>query len=99
MNAGDTNLGKHVVESARNATYTSPDIQNEIIEVCSNLVTEKVVGRISLANCSTILADETMDISGTEQLSMCARYVDEGSQDFPIIFSKPRRLSRFHSDI
>jgi len=35
VNAGDTNLKKHVVESAWNATYTSPDIQNEIIEVCS----------------------------------------------------------------
>jgi len=32
------------------------------------LVIEKVVGRISLANCFSILADETMDVSGTEQL-------------------------------
>jgi hypothetical protein len=37
-NSGDQDLKRH---SRRNATYMSPDIQNEIILTCSDIITEQ----------------------------------------------------------
>ncbi|CAG9830277.1 unnamed protein product [Diabrotica balteata] len=74
--AGDENLKRHIINCGKNATYVSPEIQNEIIQTCSNLVTQEIVSRIQKSDCFAILADETMDISATEQLSICIRYVD-----------------------
>lgn len=76
-NSGDENLKKHIIYSRKNATYVSPEIQNEIIQTCSNLITEEIVNKINSARCFSILADETMDVSATEQLSFCVRYVDK----------------------
>lgn len=75
MAAGDEVLKKHLVES--NSSYTSPTIQNEIIGICGNLIREKIVAKINRAEGFSILADETTDISGIEQFSLCARYVKE----------------------
>ena len=75
-NSGDEDLKRHIINSRRNAMYLSPDIQNEIIQICSNIVTEEIVSKINNASCFSLLADETMDISSTEQLSICVRYVD-----------------------
>ncbi|GFR11216.1 repressor of the inhibitor of the protein kinase [Trichonephila clavata] len=74
IESGDKNLEKHVLNSSKNATYMSPIIQNEVIQTCSDIVTEKVIDRISNAECFSLLGDETMDVSGTEQLSLCIRY-------------------------
>ncbi|KAF2881210.1 hypothetical protein ILUMI_24963 [Ignelater luminosus] len=75
-NSGDEDLRRHVISSRKNATYMSPDIQNEIIQICSEIVTEEIMKKINRASCFTLLADETMDVSGTEQFSICIRYID-----------------------
>lgn len=36
----------------------------------------KIVNCVNQAKCFTIIADETADVSGIEQVSLCARYVD-----------------------
>lgn len=59
--------------------FTSPTIQNEIIDLCGKFIQENVVNRIKNAGFFTILADETQDISRYEQL--CIRYVDNSSAD------------------
>nr|XP_042901463.1 protein ZBED8-like [Parasteatoda tepidariorum] len=56
--------------------YISPSIQNELIEICGSIIQETIVDRINKASCFAILADETMDITQTEQLTFCARYID-----------------------
>jgi hypothetical protein len=56
--------------------YTSPTIQNEIIDSCNALILERVVSEVNAAKCFSVLADETADISGVEQVSLCVRYVD-----------------------
>lgn len=61
----------------KNATYISPDIQNEIINTINSLVIKKLVTKINQAKCFTILADETTDVAGIEQFSMCVRYFDK----------------------
>ncbi|GFQ85842.1 repressor of the inhibitor of the protein kinase [Trichonephila clavata] len=85
IESGDKNLEKHVLSSSKNATYMSPIIQNEVIQTCSDIVTEKVIDRISNAECFSLLGDETMDVSGTEQLSLCIRYVDIPDLQAPVL--------------
>jgi len=84
-NSGDNALKNHVINSPRNATYVSPAIQNEILQVCSGIVEQQLATKINKASCFSILADETMDVSGTEQLSMCIRYVDNEAPEGPIL--------------
>ncbi|XP_065318726.1 uncharacterized protein LOC135926723 [Gordionus sp. m RMFG-2023] len=73
---GDSALMESINSSNKNATYLSPRIQNEIIDVCNNIILEKLITEINSAPCFSILADETTDIAGIEQMSLCARYID-----------------------
>lgn len=75
--AGDNNLKKHIENSTKNATYTSPDIQNEIIKICGNIIQEKIAIRVNKASCFSIICDETCDFSGIEQVAICVRYLSE----------------------
>uniref|UniRef100_H3BG50 HAT C-terminal dimerisation domain-containing protein n=1 Tax=Latimeria chalumnae TaxID=7897 RepID=H3BG50_LATCH len=68
--------GDHLHTSSLNATYISPHIQNEIVNACGAVIQRKLVGKIWDAKYFTVLADETTDISGVEQLSVCVRYVE-----------------------
>lgn len=74
MAAGDDVL-KTMLEMQK-IQYTSPKIQNEIIEICGKVILDKIVSKIHKAKFFSILADETTDISGIEQFSLCARYIE-----------------------
>ena len=76
VDAGDTVLGEHLASSARNATYTSPVIQNQIIDVLSDQVRQKIVQKVRKARWFSVVADEVTDVSNKEQLSLVLRYVD-----------------------
>lgn len=58
-----------------NATYMSPTIQNELIECCGADIVGTNVWKINQAKYFSVLADETFDVCGTEQLSVCIRYI------------------------
>ncbi|KAL4119570.1 hypothetical protein QTP88_012374 [Uroleucon formosanum] len=58
------------------ASYTSPNVQNEIITICGDLIQENILKNIRNAKCFSILVDETQDVSRLEQMSFCVRYVD-----------------------
>ncbi|XP_025405672.1 zinc finger MYM-type protein 1-like, partial [Sipha flava] len=73
-NSGDVSLKTHLETCSKNASYTSPMIANEIISTCGDIILKKIVNKINEAKCFSILADETSDISGIEQFSLCARY-------------------------
>lgn len=73
--AGDDILRKHLETSA--FTWASPRIQNELIEICGNIILSKIVTKIHQAEDFSILADGTTDIAGIEQFSLCARYVEK----------------------
>lgn len=75
MASGDEDLVKYL--ETQRLSYTSPQIQNEIIEICGEVILEKIVSKINQAECFSILADDTTDVSGIEQFSLCARYTDE----------------------
>ena len=57
-----------------NTTYLSSDSQNEMIECCSQELTENIISEIKGANMCAIMADEARD-GKTEQLALCVRYV------------------------
>jgi hypothetical protein len=60
-----------------NAKYTSPEIQNEIIETMSDMVLKQIVADVkaSDAGCFTIKCDGTRDKNNIEEMSLAVRYV------------------------
>ncbi|KAL4089285.1 hypothetical protein QTP88_024342 [Uroleucon formosanum] len=77
VEGGDLMLKKHLLEAPNNATYLSGKMQNEIISVCGMIIQKQIISKINRAKCFSILADETADVSGIEQFSICARYYGE----------------------
>ncbi len=76
IDAGDSVLDEHLSTAARNATYTSKTIQNQIIRVLAEQVTNHIIDKIKAAQWFTVIADEVTDVSNREQLSIVLRYVD-----------------------
>ena len=70
-------LKKHLQTAPRNAMYLSPAIQNELIECCAIDIRETLLKKIKEAKFFSVLADESVDISGTQQMSICIRYVSD----------------------
>lgn len=61
----------------KNAKYLSPQIQNQLITICDLIIKDDIVQDIKKSFAYSILADETADISGKEQLSVGIRFFDE----------------------
>ena len=63
-----------------NAKYTSPEIQNEMIEIMAESVQEQIVQEIAQSDgdCFSIQGDGTRDKNNIEHLSVCVRYVKDG---------------------
>lgn len=76
VDAGDNTLGEHLSTAARNATYTSSVIQNEIIAVLADHVRNQIIAKVQAARWFTVVADEVTDAANKEQLSLVLRYVD-----------------------
>lgn len=75
MASGDENFKNHMQTSK--LRYISPKIQNELIEICGDIIVKQIVANVNRSGCFSMLADETTDISGIEQFSLCVRYVHE----------------------
>ena len=76
IDAGDTVLENHLSSAARNATYTSNTIQNQIVTVLSDQVINHIVEKVRSAKWYTVIADEVTDVANREQLTIVLRYVD-----------------------
>jgi hypothetical protein len=77
IEAGDKIAEDHILNAPKNAVYLSPKVQNEIIAACGTIIVRQLVNGVNQASFFTIMADETTDIRGIEQMSLCVRYVDE----------------------
>lgn len=77
IDSGDKVLQNHLENGRKNATYTSPRIQNEIINLCGETIRDMIIADVKQASAYSILADETADISGIEQLSIGVRFFDK----------------------
>lgn len=101
----DPNLASWLL---RNHAYTSPECQNEILQLMSNTIIRQIAKNIhSLPVLQySLIMDGTQDISGTEQISICLRYVDadlEPREDFVGLYEASsttgEHLFRIASDV
>ena len=73
---GNSEVVAHLKRSnATYATYLSPDIQNELIEVIGEEILSSISCKVEGASCFAVIADKTTDISVKSQLSIIVRYL------------------------
>lgn len=72
VDCGDIALKNHLMTCPANASYISPTIQ-----ISADPITESLASHFNASGCFAVLADETTDISGFEQLTTCARYLNK----------------------
>jgi len=84
IESGDEILKDHFLSNAGNAKYSSHRIQNELITLCGKILKEEIVCEANAANAFSIIADESADISGVEQLTIVIRFLDKQSSPLKI---------------
>lgn len=60
--SGDKDLAEHLATSQKNALYTSPQIQNAMIDICGEIIQHKIIDEVKKAQLFAILADETTNV-------------------------------------
>ena len=83
VESGDEKLKQHLLTAQKNARYTAVETENEIIQISAVILWDDIVKRANESVGFSLLADESADISGTEQLSIGIRFmkeIDEMSQ-------------------
>nr|CAH7741000.1 unnamed protein product [Callosobruchus chinensis] len=83
VEAGDKILQEHLSSCSGKTKYTSHRTQNTLINICGSLIQNEIVNSINSDQtvAFSLLADETADISGIEQLSIGVRFVSTGVGD------------------
>ncbi|XP_060846349.1 uncharacterized protein LOC132926015 [Rhopalosiphum padi] len=76
IDAGDVYLRNHLESAPKNATFVSKTIQNNLIDICGSITTDKLIKEVNECKFFSILCDETSDLSHIEQMSLSIRYVD-----------------------
>uniref|UniRef100_A0A8C5R7M8 52 kDa repressor of the inhibitor of the protein kinase-like n=1 Tax=Leptobrachium leishanense TaxID=445787 RepID=A0A8C5R7M8_9ANUR len=79
IEAGDMVLKNHLENAPVNARYTSVRVENELIALSEEILREDIVSLVNESNGFSVIADESADISGKEQLSIGVRFVDTSS--------------------
>ena len=59
--------------------YTSKETQNQLIQICENIIRNKILRNIRAAKFYSVIADEATDSANDEQLSISIRYLNNGS--------------------
>ncbi|XP_026819533.1 52 kDa repressor of the inhibitor of the protein kinase-like [Rhopalosiphum maidis] len=76
VDSGDNILSNHFDTASGKSKYISHRIQNEIIQICGQVIRNDIVSQVNNSVAFSLLADETADIAGKEQLSIGVRYID-----------------------
>lgn len=77
--SGDEVLAHHLAMAPANASYVSPRIQADIIGSVGHIILREIVDEINEAGYFFVLADETTNVAGHEQLTVVIRYVFENN--------------------
>ena len=70
VDAGDQVLKEHLETASLNATYTSKEIQNQVISICGDIIQNRLLDKIHKAKFFSVIADQATDSSNVEQLSI-----------------------------
>ena len=62
----------------KHAQWTSPVIQNELLQIIADLIRERIVNDVRASEWYGIILDETSDISKIEQVSLCLSFCVNG---------------------
>ncbi|XP_049767228.1 52 kDa repressor of the inhibitor of the protein kinase-like [Schistocerca cancellata] len=76
LQSGDETLWKRFEGAPKNATYVSHRTQNDL---CAKVLRNDLINTINNRESFSVFADKSMDIAGTEQLSLSARYFDHAT--------------------
>ncbi|XP_008182067.1 zinc finger MYM-type protein 1-like [Acyrthosiphon pisum] len=76
IDSGDNILSNNFDTASGKSKYVLHRIQNEIIQVCGQVIRNDIVSQVNNSFAFSLLADETADIAGKEQLSIGVRYID-----------------------
>lgn len=74
----DERLRKAAAIIPKNATYTSPLIQNTLIQSSVNCTRKLIVDLVNASDYFALFADGTKDRNGVECISIAARYILDG---------------------
>lgn len=55
----DSILDKHLKNATYFATYTSSNVQNEIIKICGDLIQDNILTKSKMQDFFSVLVDET----------------------------------------
>ncbi len=69
----------HLQSAARNSTYTSPDIQNQLISILGDHICNAILRKVRSSLCYTLIPEEVTDCSNKEQLCIVISYVEPGT--------------------
>lgn len=75
----DPSLLQSLQKHPCNATYLSPEIQNELLQIMGNIIRHQIQQEVNKVGFFTLLCDETRDISKKEQMTIVLRYVSEAT--------------------
>lgn len=76
----DIDLSAHLGSCAQNAKYLSHRVQNEMIDCAQKLISQKIVEAVNSSRSFSVLADESADIAGIEQMSIVVRYFNDSTK-------------------
>ena len=76
IDAGDSVLADHFKTAAKNAQYSSPQIQNDLISCTGEWIRNQILAEVKDAKFFSVCADEVADSSNKEQLPLVLRFVD-----------------------
>ena len=72
----DSEVLYKVKNGPRNSTYTSPEVQNQLLTVLADMVRMRICNAVQSGDPFPLLADESKDLSKKEQLTVVLRYVE-----------------------
>lgn len=73
LDSGDDISHEHLENCKNNTTMISKTVQNKIIEVIHEVLTDNIVYHVKKSKYFSILCDETIDISTKEQITFSVR--------------------------
>ncbi|XP_014669630.1 PREDICTED: zinc finger MYM-type protein 1-like [Priapulus caudatus] len=74
----DDIIKERLASGPKNAKYTSPEIQNEMILTFAEIIRKEIIQEVKDAGVFSILVDESKDVSKQEQISLVIRYFYDG---------------------